>query len=101
MDAIVHDHRANRLLAALAPKTFDLVRPELRSISLNAGRTLYEPGGAIDQIYFPHGGLVSLLYGLVLFGAPLAGAVVLTWWIGVYAIVSGISLPLEASTSVT
>ena len=61
MDAILQGQRDNRLLAALAPKTFDLLRCELRSISLNAGRTLYEPGGDIDQIYFPHGGLVSLL----------------------------------------
>jgi len=61
MDAKVQDHRENRLLAALAPKTLELVWCELRSVSLNAGRTLYEPGGDIDHIYFPHGGLVSLL----------------------------------------
>src|SRR5262245_46807581 len=61
MDAKVQNHRENRLLAALAPKTLELLRCELRSISLNAGRTLYEPGGDIDQVYFPHGGLVSLL----------------------------------------
>ena len=38
------------------------------------------------------GGIVSLLYGLLLVAAPLAGALVLTWWLGAYAIVFGISL---------
>lgn len=38
------------------------------------------------------GGLASLLYGVLLIAAPLLGAVVLTWWIGAYAIVFGVSL---------
>jgi len=38
------------------------------------------------------GGLVSVLYGGLLVVAPLLGAVVLTWWIGAYAIVFGVSL---------
>lgn len=35
------------------------------------------------------GGVVSLLWGAVLVIAPLAGAVVLTWWLGGYALVFG------------
>ena len=38
------------------------------------------------------GGLLSLGYGVLLIIAPLIGAVVLTWWIGVYALVFGIAL---------
>ena len=38
------------------------------------------------------GGIVSILYGGVLLAAPLLGAVVLTWWIGAYALVFGVSL---------
>jgi uncharacterized membrane protein HdeD (DUF308 family) len=38
------------------------------------------------------GGLLSLAYGMLLIIAPLIGAVVLTWWIGVYALVFGIAL---------
>jgi uncharacterized membrane protein HdeD (DUF308 family) len=38
------------------------------------------------------GGLASLGVGVLLLIAPLIGAVVLTWWIGAYAMVSGISL---------
>lgn len=38
------------------------------------------------------GGVVSMLCGVVLAVAPLAGALVLTWWLGIYAILFGISL---------
>jgi uncharacterized membrane protein HdeD (DUF308 family) len=38
------------------------------------------------------GGLVSIAYGVLLAVAPAVGAVVLTWWLGAYAIVFGIAL---------
>lgn len=38
------------------------------------------------------GGIASVIYGGLLIAAPLLGAVVLTWWIGAYAIVFGVSL---------
>jgi uncharacterized membrane protein HdeD (DUF308 family) len=37
-------------------------------------------------------GLLSVIFGVLLVIAPLAGAVVLTWWIGAYALVFGVSL---------
>lgn len=37
-------------------------------------------------------GIVSVLFGIALLVAPLIGAVVLTWWLGAYALVFGISL---------
>jgi uncharacterized membrane protein HdeD (DUF308 family) len=37
-------------------------------------------------------GVVSLLFGIVLAINPLVGLVVLTWWLGAYAIVFGIAL---------
>ncbi len=37
-------------------------------------------------------GIVSVLFGVVLLIAPLVGAVVLTWWLGAYALVFGITL---------
>jgi uncharacterized membrane protein HdeD (DUF308 family) len=36
------------------------------------------------------GGIVSIVFGVLLAIAPLAGAVVLTWWLGAYAIVFGV-----------
>ncbi|HEY1944820.1 MAG TPA: HdeD family acid-resistance protein [Roseiarcus sp.] len=38
------------------------------------------------------GGLVSILYGVLLIIAPLIGALVLTWWLGGYALVFGVLL---------
>jgi uncharacterized membrane protein HdeD (DUF308 family) len=38
------------------------------------------------------GGLVSVIYGALLIFAPFAGALVLTWWLGAYAIVFGFAL---------
>ena len=41
-------------------------------------------------------GLASVAYGILLIVAPLTGAVVLTWWLGAYAIVLGVSLAVLA-----
>jgi uncharacterized membrane protein HdeD (DUF308 family) len=38
------------------------------------------------------GGVASVLYGLLLVIAPLIGALVLTWWLGAYALVFGVAL---------
>ncbi|MGY8676529.1 HdeD family acid-resistance protein [Bradyrhizobium sp. UFLA05-153] len=38
------------------------------------------------------GGILSLAYGSLLFFTPLIGALVLTWWMGAYAIAFGIAL---------
>jgi len=42
------------------------------------------------------GGIVSLLYGALLIIAPMVGAVVLTWWLGAYALVFGVCLVVLA-----
>jgi uncharacterized membrane protein HdeD (DUF308 family) len=41
-------------------------------------------------------GIVSVLFGIALVVAPLIGAVVLTWWLGAYAIAFGIALLVVA-----
>ena len=38
------------------------------------------------------GGMLSLAYGMLLIITPLIGAIVLTWWLGAYALVFGIAL---------
>jgi uncharacterized membrane protein HdeD (DUF308 family) len=38
------------------------------------------------------GGLLSLAYGVLVIITPLIGAVVLTWWLGAYALVFGVAL---------
>jgi len=38
------------------------------------------------------GGIASLLYGALLVIAPMIGVLVLTWWIGAYAIIFGVAM---------
>ena len=38
------------------------------------------------------GGIASIIFGVVLLIAPVVGAVVLTWWLGAYALVFGVLL---------
>jgi uncharacterized membrane protein HdeD (DUF308 family) len=38
------------------------------------------------------GGIASMIFGILLFLAPLIGAIVLTWWMGAYALVFGAML---------
>lgn len=38
------------------------------------------------------GGIASLVFGALLVMAPMIGAIVLTWWLGAYALVLGVAL---------
>lgn len=51
----------NSLLEALPPSDHALLAPHLVQVDLERGRLLYDPGDPIDQIYFPHDGVISLL----------------------------------------
>jgi CRP-like cAMP-binding protein len=51
----------NRLLAALLPADFSLLAPNLKDISLIQGDVLQEAGEAIQHVYFPQSGMISLL----------------------------------------
>ena len=44
------------------------------------------------RLWLALGGILSLAWGAVLVIAPLAGAVVLTWWLGGYAVAFGAAL---------
>lgn len=46
--------------------------------------------------WFALGGAASLVYGALLVIAPAIGALVLTWWIGAYALVFGIAMLIAA-----
>jgi uncharacterized membrane protein HdeD (DUF308 family) len=42
------------------------------------------------------GGIVSVVFGALLIAAPMMGAVVLTWWLGAYALIFGVCLVVLA-----
>ena len=51
----------NRLLAALPDDALVLLEPDLRQLTLPQGAVCYGAGEPIDQVYFPHTGLISQL----------------------------------------
>jgi CRP-like cAMP-binding protein len=51
----------NKLLAALPRDQFELLAPHLVAVSLQQGEVLAEPGDEFDAVYFPQGGMLSLL----------------------------------------
>jgi CRP-like cAMP-binding protein len=51
----------NRLLAALPREQLDLLAPHMTTKQLPQGRVLLQAGEEFDHVYFPHGGMLSLL----------------------------------------
>jgi CRP-like cAMP-binding protein len=53
--------RPNRLLAKLPAAADLLVMPYLKEISLERGAILRDSGDPLTEVYFPHGGMVSIV----------------------------------------
>lgn len=51
----------NRILAALPQGEFSRIHPQLESVSLEKGKSIYLTGDPIRYVYFPVNGLLSLL----------------------------------------
>ena len=51
----------NKLLASLPRSHFDRLLPHLTTVTPQQGVVLYEAGNEVDQVYFPHDGMLSLL----------------------------------------
>jgi CRP-like cAMP-binding protein len=51
----------NRLLASLGPDDLAALEPQLKPVELQRGDVLHHPRAAIEQVYFPLSGMVSLL----------------------------------------
>lgn len=55
---------SNKLLAALSPSDAAALKPHLKSAHLQQKTILYDAGDKIDTVYFPTGGVVSIVVGL-------------------------------------
>jgi CRP-like cAMP-binding protein len=51
----------NKLLASLPRVQLNLLLPHLTTVSLPQGTIAFETGDEVDQVYFPHDGMLSLL----------------------------------------
>ena len=51
----------NKLLASLSRDQFDRLLTHLTTANLPQGLVLFEAGDEVDQVYFPHHGMLSLL----------------------------------------
>jgi CRP-like cAMP-binding protein len=51
----------NRLLASLEEGGLNLIRRHLREVHIKQGDMLEEPGRAVDAVYFPQTGMISLI----------------------------------------
>jgi len=55
----------NAFLAELSSADYELFRPHLKSFNLTAGERLQDFGRMVEQVVFPHGGLVALTMPLL------------------------------------
>jgi CRP-like cAMP-binding protein len=51
----------NHLLSSLSAGDYALLEPHLKDVPLKQGTVLVEQGESIEQIYFPHSGMVSVV----------------------------------------
>lgn len=51
----------NRLIEALPAAEASRLAPHMHRLDLDRGRTLCEPGDSVDHVYFPLGGIISLM----------------------------------------
>ena len=62
----------NGFLQSLTHGDFELFRPHLRGVTLEHSKVLFDVGGTIPQVYFPHTAVISLV--VVLFDGDLIEA---------------------------
>jgi CRP-like cAMP-binding protein len=87
-------HSSNRVLASLAEADLKALLPRLRFVDLPQGMVLFEAGGTISHIYFPHAGVVSLVVELA------SGEMIEAAMIGREGVVGGLSA-LDSGLSIS
>ena len=78
-------HSSNHVLASLVTVDIDSLLPHLRAVELPQEMVLYEAGAAINRVFFPHAGVVSLVVELA------SGEMIEAAMIGREGVVGGLS----------
>ena len=55
---------SNQFLQSLSRGDYELLRPHLREVKLVHSAVLFDIGGVIERVYFPHSGVISLVVAL-------------------------------------
>ena len=58
------NHSPNRILASLSDAVSEALRPHLQAIEFKRGTVLAATGAAVQNVYFPHTGIISLVVEL-------------------------------------
>jgi CRP-like cAMP-binding protein len=87
-------HSSNRVLASLAAADLGLLLPHLRTVELPQETVLFEAGGVISRVFFPHAGIVSLVVELA------SGEMIEAAMIGRESVVGGLSA-LDSKVSIS
>ena len=87
-------HSSNRVLASLAEADLKALLPHLRFVDLPQEMVLFEAGGVISRVYFPHAGVVSLVVELA------SGEMIEAAMIGREGVVGGLSA-LDSNISIS
>jgi CRP-like cAMP-binding protein len=54
----------NSILASLSPASLEKIKPHLRQTDLKLSSVVFETRGIIEDVYFPHSGIISLVVEL-------------------------------------
>jgi CRP-like cAMP-binding protein len=87
-------YSSNQVLASLLPADLGLLLPHLRFVDLPQETVLFEAGGTINRVFFPHNGIVSLVVELA------SGDMIEAAMIGREGVVGGLSA-LDTNISVS
>ena len=81
--------RDNLLLSTLPVEEYNLLAPDLKSVSVRLGEILSQPGDNIQHVYFPMTCIVSLLTDLADGSGMEVGLVGAEGIVGISAILGG------------
>ena len=95
-----HRISPNRLLAALPPADYERLRPALKIIPLPFKHVLQRQGSPIERVFFPGGGICSLMYTMEDGRAVEVATVGREGFVNVPAVVGTAAQPYEAMVQV-
>jgi CRP-like cAMP-binding protein len=86
----------NQLLAALPADVFARLERELKPVHLGLGQIIYEPGEALQHVYFPTTAIISLLYTMENGASAEMGLVGCDGLVGIAVFMGGDTTPNRA-----